>query len=285
MIEVQILDYTRYALELLVFTKGQRLSSEPTSYTDICNDMTYADKVKVLDYMLGTNPGSWEFVTYTFHISGITRALTHQFVRTRTGSFAQQSQRTVDMSDFEYTEPAVYKDDKRQSSRFETSMKLTKAAYTSLIEAGSNPQDARSVLPEATCTNITAKFNLRTLSEMAKVRLCYRTQGEYQKVFRLMRDQVLDIHPWADKFIRVHCASTGVCCYPHFKECPIKPGVFNPDTGLIWPALHYKDDAFTSRERKQYNRRHTYPVQPLTKVEIQDRWERTKFEAIPQEDK
>ena len=139
------------------------------------------------------------------------------------------------------------------------------------------------MLPEATCTNITAKFSLRTLSEMAKVRLCYRTQGEYQAVFRMMRDRVLDIHPWADRFIRVHCASTGVCCFPHFKECPIKPGVFNPDTGLIWPAL--KGNVFTFEEETSHNRKFRNPSHPLTKDEIQARWERTKFEAVPQEDK
>lgn len=280
MIKVQILDFTRDALDLLIFTKGQRLSSESPSYNDIHN-MTLAAKMKILDYMLGTNPGSWEFITYTFHISGVTRAFTHQFVRTRSGSFAQQSQRTVDMSDFEYAEPTAYKDD--QLSTFRDSMELSNSAYINLIKKG-NSQDARSVLPEATCTNITAKFNLRTLSEMAKVRLCYRTQGEYQKVFRMMREQVLAVHPWVDKFIRVHCAATGVCCFPHFKECPIKPGIFNPNTGFIWSSLHYKDDEFTLRERERYNRRNTSSPQPLNKNEIQERWERTKFEAVPKED-
>jgi thymidylate synthase ThyX len=51
-----------------------------------------------LDYISKTIRSSWEFVDYTFQITGVTRAFTHQFVRTRTGSYAQQSQRSVDMS-------------------------------------------------------------------------------------------------------------------------------------------------------------------------------------------
>jgi hypothetical protein len=51
-----------------------------------------------LDYIAKTIRSSWEMVDYTFQITGVTRAFTHQFVRTRTGSYAQQSQRSVDMS-------------------------------------------------------------------------------------------------------------------------------------------------------------------------------------------
>ena len=44
-----------------------------------------------LDYMSKTIPSSWEFVDYTFMIEDVTRALTHQLVRTRTASYAQQT--------------------------------------------------------------------------------------------------------------------------------------------------------------------------------------------------
>jgi hypothetical protein len=131
--------------------------------------------------------------------------------------------------------------------------------YKILVSEGCDPQDARSILPTNIATNIIAKFNLRTLADMAKVRLCTRTQGEYQDVFRAIRSEVLKVHPWAEPFIRVHCAATGVCCFPNYQECPIKPGVFNPLTG------------------KAYDEK----PGPLTLDEIQKNWEGTRFEATP----
>ena len=62
-------------------------------------------------------------------------------------------------------------------------------------------EDARGILPTNIHTNIVAKFNLRTLSEMAKSRLSPRAQGEYQQVFKMMVDEVVRVHPWAEPFL------------------------------------------------------------------------------------
>jgi len=135
-------------------------------------------------------------------------------------------------------------------------------AYQRMLKLGVNPQDARGILPTNICTSIVAKFNLRTLSEMARLRLCTRTQGEYQDVFRAMRNAVIAVHPWAEPFLRVHCAATGVCQFPNYMECPIKGPVFNPDTGKRW------DEKVRP---------------PATREEIQQAWETTRFEAVPKQ--
>jgi hypothetical protein len=105
--------------------------------------------------------------------------------------------------------------------------------YGELIRTGVPPQDARGVLPLATSVSIIAKFNLRTLSEMAKVRLCTRTQGEYQDVFREMRARVVEVHPWVDehRFIEVHCVAQGTCAFPRYgrKECKFYRGWMDLD--------------------------------------------------------
>ena len=62
-------------------------------------------KQEELDYMLNTIRSSWEFIDYVFNIREATRGFTHQFVRTRQGSYAQQSPRTVDISGFNYYVP------------------------------------------------------------------------------------------------------------------------------------------------------------------------------------
>ena len=93
-----------------------------------------------------------------------------------------------------------------------------------MMEDGVPAQDARGVLPTATLTSIVAKFNLRTLHEMAKVRLCTRTQGEYQEAFREMRRRVIEVHPWVaeHRFIEVACVSDGICAFPRFGRTQCK---------------------------------------------------------------
>jgi len=62
-------------------------------------------------------------------------------------------------------------------------------------------EDARGILPTNIATNIVAKFNLRAFVDLAKSRTGGRTQGEYQAVMNAMVDEVLKVHPWADKFM------------------------------------------------------------------------------------
>jgi flavin-dependent thymidylate synthase len=270
---VTLINHTHEARELLLFTKQTRLSMDAGLMQEI-RDWPEEKKQKELDYMLGTIKSSWEFCDYVFSIDGVSRGFTHQYVRTRSGHYAQQSQRTVDMSGFDFIMPEAFQDKEETEFNtlgyeFQQAMEAIDGFYERLVACGANPQDARGLLPTNVSTNIIGKFNLRTLSEMARVRLCTRTQGEYQTIFRKMRDLVLGIHPWAEPFIRVACAADGVCCFPNYTECPIKPGVFNPDTGLRWDK---KFDAVIYQYEK-----------PLTRSEIQVIWEGTRFEAVPKQ--
>lgn len=278
---VSLISFTPEARELLLFTKQTRLSMD-AGLMDEIRAWPEDKKQKELDYMLGTIKSSWEFCDYVFSIDGVSRAFTHQFVRTRSGHYAQQSQRTVNMEGFEYITPeALQTDDPHDEalSSYQTTMGLIDDGYKDLVGKGINPQDARGVLPTNVSTNIIGKFNLRTLSETGKVRLCTRTQGEYQNVFREMRRLVIETHPWAEPFIRVACAADGVCCFPNYMECPIKPGVFNPDTGRRWDENSYD---VLDRDSSEV---HDIHVRPHTKEEIQLIWEGTKFEAVPKETK
>ena len=257
--KVELISCTKMARELLLYTKHTRLQAEGITLAQIC-EWPEEKKQKELDYMLKTIQSSWEFVDYVFSITGVSRAFTHQFVRTRTGSYAQESQRAVDKGDFEFIYPENIKPRSKNDILF--AVQDLRRVYEDLVEVEST-QVARSILPTNVETSIIGKFNLRTLSEMAKLRLCTRTQGEYQDVFREMRKAVIAVHPWAEPFIRVYCAAVGVCCFPNYKECPIKPGIFDPDVGE-WEYIGGETND-----------------RPLTKSEIQERWESTRFEADP----
>lgn len=216
--KVELLSCTPDALTLLLRTKATRLRhmSDPATWSD-------AQRAEHLSYMRDTIKSSWEFVDYVFEISGVSRAFTHQLVRTRTGSYAQESQRTVDVSDHSVLEPASIANSMKRHGLWTRAKDVMMAIYADLLNDKTPVQDARGILPTNITTSIVAKFSLRTLHEMAKVRLCTRTQGEYQNVFREMRRLVIETHPWVGEFmfLEVACVGDGRCAFPRYgqKEC------------------------------------------------------------------
>lgn len=215
--KVKLINYTPMALETLLYTKDTRLQGGQT--IDDIYMWPMDKKLDHLDYMKDTIQSSWEFVDYTFHITGVTRAFTHQLVRTRTGAYAQESQRTIDASEHEVINTIS---DRYNSNTFDMCAREVMGDYQKMINEGIAIQDARGILPTNISTSIISKFSLRTLHDMALLRLCTRTQGEYQRVFKAMRDEVVAIHPWARAFIKVHCAWYGSCAFPRYKDCPVK---------------------------------------------------------------
>jgi flavin-dependent thymidylate synthase len=216
---VTIINHTQNALELLLGTKNTRLgfSEDPSTWSA-------EKKAEHLAYMRDTIKSSWEFVDYVFLIEGVTRAFTHQLVRSRTGSYAQESQRTVDVRKSLVMMPESVAGREAHLGHWVKAVKEAKETYAHLVDTGVPVQDARGILPTNMLTSITAKFNLRTLHEMAKVRLCTRTQGEYQDVFREMRATVIAIHPWVDehRFLEVACVSDARCAFPRYGKTSCK---------------------------------------------------------------
>lgn len=216
---VTLVSHTPDALNLLLRTKNTRL----TNTDDDPADWSDEKRAEHLDYMRDTIKSSWEFVDYTFNIEGVTRAFTHQLVRTRTGSYAQQAMRVVDARQQPVEEPRSIRANPEWHAIWGESVEEAVMSYGYLLDAGAPAQDARGLLPTHITTSIMAKYNLRTLHETAKLRLCTRTQGEYQDVFRRMRELVVEVHPWAAEFLEVHCVATGTCAFPRYgkKECPV----------------------------------------------------------------
>ena len=222
--KVTLINHTQNALELLLYTKNTRLQGAQ-SLQDIIN-WPVEKKLEELAYMRDTIQSSWEFTDYVFHIEGVTRAFTHQLVRTRTGSYAQQSQRTVDVREQEIINPTGDVD-------FELVADYVIDEYANMIDNGMEVQDARGILPTNMTTEIITKFDLRTLHNMGLTRLCTRTQGEYQEVFKAMVEEVVKVHPWAKDFIKVACAWNGVCAFPRYSECPIQGYTMKPYENLL----------------------------------------------------
>lgn len=198
--KVTLISHTPDAMDLLLFTKSTRLNLSAGLMADI-KAWPLEKKLSELDYMSATIPSSWEFVDYVFMVEGVSRAYTHQQVRTRNASFAQQTMRVLDMGEFEYVMTEGNKADPAVRDVIAKCNRYVANTYKALRALGQAPEDARGVLPTNIATNIAIKVNLRTLAELCKSRTGGRTQGEYQLVVNAMADAVLAVHPWAEKFL------------------------------------------------------------------------------------
>lgn len=197
--KVTLIYATPNAIDLLIFTKSTRLAMSPNLLADI-SSWPIEKKMEELEYMSRTIPSSWEFVDLIFCIEGVSRGFTHQFVRTRTASFAQQSMRVVDMTGFDYyTGPTI--NDPISKTVYEDAMEFISQRYKELVTIGAAPEDARGVLPTNIHTNIVAKFNLRSFADLVKARKDGRVQDEYGQVLKGMIDETLKEWPWAKMFI------------------------------------------------------------------------------------
>jgi thymidylate synthase (FAD) len=205
--QIKLIDYTgagefdaaRYAAERLVFTKQTRLTMSADTLANVTK-MSDEALMGELEYMANTIPSSWEFIDYTFLINGVSRAFTHQFVRTRTGSYAQQTMRVLDMQEWDYVTGPSIAEDPMRCEFYSNAMKVVDDTYRDLIDMGAKIEDARGVLPTNICTNLVAKFNLRTLADTMRKRASSRTQGEYRDVLEGMKAEVIRVHPWASLF-------------------------------------------------------------------------------------
>lgn len=208
--KVTLIDYTGrgtgdpfYAANLMIWTKQTRVEMSPGGIETIAA-WPEQEKIEELKYMASTVPSSWEFCDFTFLVSGVTRAFTHQFVRTRTLSYAQQAMQVLNMSQgpgWEYLAGPTLQG-KPEESLYHSTMKGVAEAYKELVNTpGIKTEDARGLLPTNILTNIVAKGNLRTWCDLIRKRVSPRNQGEFVDVLRLMKAEMLEAMPWTDLFL------------------------------------------------------------------------------------
>jgi thymidylate synthase (FAD) len=126
-----------------------------------------------------------EHASFTFRVSGISRACSHQLVRHRIASYSQRSQRYVSESDLHYVMPPSL-EGTEEGRNFEAMMEISEAYYRSLSEGCANREDARFVLPNACATSIVFTMNVRTLLNFFAERLCTRAQWEIRQMAESM---------------------------------------------------------------------------------------------------
>lgn len=164
-----------------------------------------------------------EHASFTFAISGVSRALTHQLVRHRIASYSQQSQRYVKFTDAKYVIPPSIEKDEKIKERFEEFMRRAWDEYNYLLGKGIPEEDARYVLPNAAKTNIIVTMNARSLLNFFELRCCMHAQWEIRELAWKMLEEVKKIAPTIFEKAGPPCKTKGICPEKR-KDCPWYPG-------------------------------------------------------------
>ena len=157
----------------------------------------------------------FEHAVWTLLITGVSRSLTHELVRHRSGwAYSQLSQRYVDESVAEYVEPDVIAADAELHALWLEAVACSHQTYVRLADAlnarladpgtaaaaGLAPdadrtarrkaarQAARSVLPNATETKITVTANARALRHFLEQRGSVHAEPEIRKLAGVLHD-------------------------------------------------------------------------------------------------
>lgn len=161
-----------------------------------------------------------EFAQFHFHIEGVSRALTHQLVRHRTGSFSQRSQRYVNEDGFGFiVPPSIERLDNNIRDLYINTIEEIKNAYEVLQTFDIPNEDARYLLPNACCTTIDASFDFRNLIHFMNERLCIRAQWEIRELAQKMRDCVIEVFPEAKAMLVPKCERFDTAFCPEIKSC------------------------------------------------------------------
>lgn len=159
-----------------------------------------------------------EHVSFTFAISGVSRALTHQLVRHRIASFSQQSQRYVDAVNFEYVMPpsiAAIPEAKELFENFMDEMTKTYDDIKDILEKAGRKnlakEDARFVLPQACSSNIVVTMNCRSLINFFEHRCCTRAQWEIRDMACKMLKLTQNVLPEIFLHAGAKCEQLGYC--------------------------------------------------------------------------
>lgn len=187
--QVKLLNYTPHPEDTVA--AAARLCYSKEDIGDLwkdCGEKENSRYIQMLSELGHESP--FEHVTFTFGISGISRACSHQLVRHRIASYSQKSQRYVDETQFEYVTPEAIASEPVTKAVYDETMQLLQGRYE-FIRAGliqeyvkdgmdkkaaekKANEDARMILPNACTTSIIVTMNVRSLWNFFKHRCCNR---------------------------------------------------------------------------------------------------------------
>ena len=153
-----------------------------------------------------------------------------QIMRHEQGVFKNcQSQRYVDMDNFECYIPPVVAENRKINSLYRASIETTQLCYKYIrIElerqgiTGEKANDLmRTLLPIGVPTKLRIGFDIEALIHFMNKRLCVRADEPIRQVAKLMRDEVLSVEPRYAEYLVPQCQAMMYC--PEHKGCGAYP--------------------------------------------------------------
>jgi flavin-dependent thymidylate synthase len=145
-----------------------------------------------------------------FEVAGVSRAATHQIVRSRRAAFHQQSMR----ASFYGTRPqfrmpeSVWNLSDNVRQKWFAALTAAADAYAAACEEDASYQDARFILPEGTTNYILCEYSLREFMNVYAYRGCAMFQWEIVTVMRMMRHLLVQRYPFLDPYVKISCEKT-----------------------------------------------------------------------------
>ncbi len=118
----------------------------------------------------------------------VDRGVSHELVRHRIASFAQESTRYCNYSKdkfdngITFIKPFFFDERSKKYDLWKRAMEESEYCYLHLLENGTTPQEARSVLPNSTKTEITITTNYREWRNFFKLRTAKAAHPQMQEI-------------------------------------------------------------------------------------------------------
>ena len=141
------------------------------------------------------------------------RGVTHEIVRHRIASYAQESTRYCNYSKEQFgneitvIKPLLFQEETDKYLHWKLGCELAETAYFKLLNADATPQEARSVLPNSLKTEIVVTMNLREWRHFFKLRTAKAAHPSMREVaimaFNMLKEQIPvvfdDIQPYMEE--------------------------------------------------------------------------------------
>ena len=133
------------------------------------------------------------FASATFKIEGISRACSHQLVRSKHLDYLQESQRYVNQKNAEFVNPEFKS--AKLAEYYEQSYRAALQEYEFLLSKGVKKEDARYVLPNGSTTRLYVTGNFQAWKDFINLRSGKEVQWEIRAVAQEINRQLGEIAP------------------------------------------------------------------------------------------
>lgn len=118
----------------------------------------------------------------------VDRGISHEIVRHRIASFAQESTRYCNYSkgkfgnEITFIKPFFFEDNSKEYEDWVNACKISEIDYFNLLSKGATPQEARSVLPNSLKTEIVMTANYREWRNFFKLRTAKAVHPQMREI-------------------------------------------------------------------------------------------------------